>query len=183
MKNPTFPTIMEDCRRIKISDLKRLKYLEKDSARYGLLQWGEENSISVLVDTVKCEMRLQYTYQQRYEINCTVALCRRPANLGFGMLWYFHCPKTNRLCRTLYLHKGYFVSCHAIPDAMYRQQTESKRTRYFSVIGAILRERCEIKKYAKLYYKDKPTPQLRKYERWEKQQQKVCQMLKDIRHL
>ncbi|GHV54106.1 hypothetical protein FACS1894181_18020 [Bacteroidia bacterium] len=70
-----------------------------------------------------------------------------------------------------------------IPDAMYRQQTESKRTRNFSVIGAIFREQCEFKKYAKLYYRDKPTPQLQKYERWEKQQQKVCQMLKDIQHL
>jgi hypothetical protein len=180
MKNPTFPTIIEDCRCIKISDLKRLKYLEKDSIKYGLLQWGEENSISVVVDTVKCEMRLQYTYQQRHEIDYIIALCQRPANLGFGVVWYFRCPKTNSLCRKLYFYNGYFISRHAIPDAMYRQQTESKRIRYFSVIGAILRERCEFKKYAKLYYRDKPTSQLRKYERWEKRMQKGDQMLKDI---
>jgi hypothetical protein len=183
MKNPTYPTIIEDCRHIKISDLKRLKYLEKDSIKYGLLQWGEKNSISVVVDTVKCEIRLQYTYQQRHEMNYSVALCRRSANLGFGVVWYFRCPKTNRFCRILYFYNGYFVSRHAISNAMYRQQTESKRTRNFSVIGAILREQCEFKKYTKLYYRDKPTPQLRKYERWEKQQQKVCQMLKDIQHL
>ncbi|MDR3236526.1 MAG: hypothetical protein LBT48_07385 [Prevotellaceae bacterium] len=183
MKNPTFPTIIEDCRRIKISDLKRLKYLEQNSVKYGLLQWGEENSISVIVDTVKCEMRLQYTYQQRHEINYTVALCRRPANLGFGVVWYFCCPKTNRLCRKLYLYNGCFVCRHAIPGAMYRQQTESKKIRYFSVIGAILQDRCEFKKYAKLYYNDKPTPQLKKYERWNKRMQKACQMLKGIQHL
>jgi hypothetical protein len=183
MKNPTFPTIIEDCRCIKISDLKRLKYLEKESMKYGLFQWGKENSISVVVDTVKCEMRLQYTYQQCHEMNYTVALYRRSANLGFSVIWYFRCPKTNRLCRKLYLYNGCFVSRRAIPDAMYRQQTENKRTRYFSVIGAILQDRGEIKKYAKLYYRDKPTPQLKKYERWEQRMQKACQILKDIPHL
>jgi hypothetical protein len=183
MKNPTFPTVIEDCRCIKIADLKRLKYLEQNSVKYGLLQWGVENSISVVVDTVKCEMRLQYTYQQCHEMNYTVALCRRPANLGFGVVWYFHCPKTNRLCRKLYLYNGCFVSRHAIPNSMYRQQTESKSMRYFSVIGAIIRDKGEFKKYAKLYYRDKPTPQLKKYERWEKRMQKACQMLKDIPYL
>jgi hypothetical protein len=119
---------------MEISDLKRLKYLEADSIKCGLLQWGEENSVLVFVDTVGCEMLLQYTYRQRYEINYTVALCKRPANLGFGVIWYFHCPKTNRLCRKLYLHNGYFVSRHA------RQQTEGKKMRDFGLIGSILQE-------------------------------------------
>ena len=183
MKNPTNPTIIEDCRRIKISDLKRLKYLEKDSVKYGLLQWGKENSIFVVVDTVKCGMHLRYTYQQHYKMNYTVILCQRPANLGFGVVWYFRCPKTNSLCRKLYFYNGYFVSRKAIPNSLYRQQTETKRIRYFSVIGAILRDRCEFKKYTKLFYREKPTPQLKKYERWEQRIQKGCRMLKDIKHL
>jgi hypothetical protein len=183
MKNPTFPTVIEDCRCINISDLKRLKYLEQNSVKYGLLQWGKENSISVVVDTGKCEMQLQYTYQQRHEINYTVSLCQQPANLGFGIIWYFRCPKTNRLCRKLYFYNGYFVSRHAIPNAMYRQQTESKRMRYFSVIATILQDKGEFKKHTKLFYRDKPTPQLKKYERWENQMLKACQMLKGIQHL
>jgi hypothetical protein len=183
MKNPTLPTIIDDCRRIKISDLKRLRYLEKDSVKYGLLQWGKENSISVIVDTVKCEMHLRYTYQQRYEMDYTVVLCRRPANLGFGEVWYFRCPKTNCLCRKLYFYKGYFVCRQAIPNSMYRQQTKSKRIRCFSMIGAILQNRGELKKYAKLYYRGKPTPQLKRYERWVQRQQKACKMLKFIQRL
>jgi hypothetical protein len=157
--------------------------LEKDSRKYGLLQWGKENSISVVVDTVKCEMRLQYTYQQRCEMDYTVALCRRPANLGVGVVWYFRCPKTNSLCRKLYFYNSYFAGRQAIPNAIYRQQTESKRMRCFSVTGAILQNRDEFKKYTKLFYRGKPTSQLRKYVRWEQRVQKGCRMLKGIKHL
>ena len=168
MKYSTFPTIVEDCRRISISGLKRLKYLEKDSVEYGLLQWGEENSISIIVDTVKCEMRLRYTYRQQYEINYTVTLCRRPANLGFGVVWYFHCPKTNRLCRNLYFYGGYFVSRRAIPGIMYQKQVESKKYREIAIMyGAVLNDEGRYpKKYAKLHYRGKPTHCQLKIDRW-----------------
>jgi hypothetical protein len=177
MKHPTFPTIIEDCRQIKISDLKQFGYLEDNNIKYGSLQWGKENSITILVDTCKCEMRLQYTYRQNYEMNYIVPLSCRPSNLGLGVVWYFLCPKTTCLCRKLYLYKGYFVSRHAIPNAMYQQQTESKKMRCFNVIGVILREQYKLKKYTKLYYRNKATSQLRKYERRKKQIQKGWQIL------
>jgi hypothetical protein len=180
MKYSTFPTIVEECRLLKISDLKRLKYLEKDVIRYGLLQWGEEGSVSVIVNTINHEMRLRYTWRQLHEMDYTVALCCRPANLGVGVVWYFRCPKTNRLCRNLYFYDGYFVSRRAIPGILYHKQTESKKYREMGIIyGAVLNDECRYpKKYAKLHYKGKPTRRQLKIDRWQSKMLRGYRLMK-----
>jgi hypothetical protein len=176
----TFPTIVEDCRRIGISDLKRLGYLKTGQAVAGMLCWGDESRVFVRVDTVMFEILFNYTWQKKHEIRYRVNLCSKTANLGFGTVWYFRCPVTNCLCRNLYLHNGYFVSRRAIPGIMYRKQVESKKYREIATMyGAAMNDEYRYpKKYAKLYYRGKPTPQQKKSDKWERKLVKGYNLIK-----
>jgi hypothetical protein len=180
MKHSTFPTIVEDCRRVGISDLKRLGYLKDGQTVGGTLRWGDGSSVSVRVDTVMFEIRFEYTWQKKHELKYLVNLCGKTANLGFGIVWYFRCPVTNGLCRNLYLHNGYFVSRRAIPSIMYRKQVESKKYREIvRMYGAAMNDEYRYpKKYAKLHYRGKPTPRQKKFDKWERELVKGYNLIK-----
>lgn len=177
MKYPTFPTIIDDCLRISISDLKGNHLLEWDNIAKGELHWPQGSSITVCVNTKEYTMTLEYTYQQEHRVSYTVFLACKPSNLGIGVLWYFKCPKTAALCRKLYFYNGYFVGRKAIPHAMYRKQTESKSMRYLGQLFT-LANRIEKSRYEKLHYRNKPTPNAGKYERLQERLQKASLLRK-----
>jgi hypothetical protein len=171
-KYPTYPTLFDDVLQISISILKKWKYLEPGGIMSGTIRWSrnenETAKIGITVNTCTHHVELDYRYNKE-PIKYTIQLVSLPSNLGKGEVWYFCCPKTNNLCRKLYFYHGYFVGRRAIPDAMYRKQTESKRYREFAIMyGAALNdEYSHPKKYAKLYYRGKPTPRQKKFEKWE----------------
>lgn len=59
----------------------------------------------------------------------TVEVVSRPSNLGKGVVWFFICPVTKKVCRKLYFHKGLFLHRTAFPQIIYEQQKLSKRHR------------------------------------------------------
>lgn len=161
----TYPTTTDSLRRIEISFLKKYNYLNPDSTKSGQIIWtsqnGDKNTIGIIVTTLsdRGSARLYYTHNGDNKIDYTVQLVTRPSNLGKGVIWYFVCPKTGRLCRNLYLYCGYFLHRSAF-GLMYDCQIESKRMRCCSKLGKYWRDEPYqqiYSRYFKTHYRGKPT--------------------------
>ncbi|MBK9108873.1 MAG: hypothetical protein IPM92_11035 [Saprospiraceae bacterium] len=132
----TFPFILEHAISISISDLKKWNYLRKGAINSGVLNWmqgGSERgrvSIKVDMDAKICHIILDYTYNET-GFTERILLKGVESNLGAGNIWYFVCPRTQKLCRKLYFKRGYFISRFAILDHYYKNQTKSHRDRKF----------------------------------------------------
>lgn len=96
----------------------------------------------------------------------TVEVVSRPSNLGKGVVWFFICPVTKKVCRKLYFHKGLFLHRTAFPEILYEQQKLSKRyrkldkTMKMALDESIYQEFYQ--KHLKTHYKGKLT---RRFER------------------
>lgn len=96
----------------------------------------------------------------------TVEVVSRPSNLGKGVIWFFICPVTKKVCRKLYFHKGLFLHRTAFPEIIYEQQKLSKRyrkldkTMKMALDESIYQEFYQ--KHLKTHYRGKPT---RRFER------------------
>jgi hypothetical protein len=160
---PTFPTLYEDLKRIDISDLRRWNYLEPGTSRGGVVSWNTDGivtasvSILVVLSHENPYMELDY-FANGTRVKYRVLLVNIPSNLGNGIVWYFLCPETGKRCRKLYLHGTRFLHREAAKGAMYGNQSQSKRWRAFSVVLQVLKlDEPFNRKYAKRYYKSKPT--------------------------
>lgn len=163
----TYPTTVNDLREIDISFLSKHDYLKPDNFRSGVITWsysnGNKNSISIHTVTNETDgvLTLDYTYNNTEKINYQIQVITRPSNLGAGLLWFFVCPYTGKVCRKLHLINGYFKHRSALQDLMYQNQLESKRWREWNKIYAgefndhIYTELYS--KYFKRYYKGKMT--------------------------
>lgn len=161
----TYPTTTDSLRRIEISFLKKHNYLNPDSTKSGQIIWtsrnGDKNTIGIIVTMLsdRGSARLYYTHNEDNKIDYTVQLVTRPSNLGKGVIWFFVCPKTGKLCRNLYLHSGYFLHRSAF-GLMYECQIENKRMRVCSKLGKYYRDdpyQEIFSKHFKRYYNGKPT--------------------------
>ncbi|GAE64567.1 hypothetical protein H3Z85_03450 [Chryseobacterium indologenes] len=163
-----YPDEIERLKCISISDLRKLGYLEPNVFLNKSIYWTNQNgdrtsSIAVIIDTneTKGSITFDYTYNQSQKINYTVQLMTRPSNLGNGLLWFFVCPSTFKVCRKLHLNCGYFLHRTAFSDLYYEKQLHSKRWREWDKsFGACLDDGVyeELhKKYFKKFYKGKPT--------------------------
>jgi hypothetical protein len=180
MKPPTYPPVVENLHRIKLSDLIRSGFLQPNSQKSGTLNWKSDGkttgSIDVFVDTVNAEMTLSYRLNSRKSISYTIELINKPN--GYGCGWYFLCPKSNSLCRVQYLWNGCFVSRRAIPNIHYQNQTESKKWRSFGKLFDD--EKMQVPRNAKLYYAGKPTRRLKRIQRAERNCEKGVWAMKNI---
>jgi len=70
-----------------------------------------------------------YTYNESQKVNYKVRLITRPSNLGNGLMWFFVCPNTRKVCRKLHLNSGYFLHRTAFSDVYYEKQLQSKTWR------------------------------------------------------
>ncbi|WP_061084620.1 hypothetical protein [Chryseobacterium indologenes] len=163
-----YPEEIERLKCISISDLRKLGHLEPNAFLNKSIYWTNQNgdrtsSIAVIIDTneTKGSITFDYTYNQSQKINYTVQLITRPSNLGNGLLWFFVCPSTFKVCRKLHLNSGYFLHRTAFSDVYYEKQLQSKRWREWDkAFGAYLDDGVyeELhKKYFKKFYKGKPT--------------------------
>ncbi|MBE4947496.1 hypothetical protein [Chryseobacterium culicis] len=163
-----FPDEVEGLKCITIIDLKKLGYLEPNISMNRNLFWTDKNgertsSITVIIDTteIKGSMTFDYTYNQSQKINYTVQLITRPSNLGNGLLWFFVCPSTFKVCRKLHLNNGYFLHRTAFKDVYYEKQLQSKKWRSWEkTFGSYLDDRLYeqlYKKHFKKFYNGKPT--------------------------
>ena len=91
-----------------------------------------------------------------------VRLVTTPSNLGFGTIWYFLCPQTNKRCHKLYSIGGYFLHRKAFNGCMYDCQIESKYYRQLNkildtIFNTDLLYKKLYKKNFKKTYAGKPT--------------------------
>ena len=129
------PTTIEDLRSFDISFLRKHEYIKPGQYKTGFIIWTSENGIknSIGIKTVVGDtdgvLIVDYTFRDDEKINYEIKLITRPSNLGTGLLWFFVCPFTGRVCRKLHLINGYFKHRSALPGLMYQNQIESKKMR------------------------------------------------------
>lgn len=164
-----YPTIVENCLIFKLKSLteKNKTYLTSYGTQKGISSWstnGEVHStinLEVTYTEYEAYMILNYKFNgepKRYKVN----LKSKVSNLGKGVIWFFVCPNTGKLCRKLYLNSGYFLHRTNFKNMMYSKQIESKKQRS---LGKIFQS-CFIpdevyneinKKYFKTHYNGKLT--------------------------
>ena len=163
MKYPTFPTLIDEVKKVSITKLKEWNYL--DGYTRGIITWsrnGETTArISIFVDTITENPFVEFDYSVNKEpVNYRVPLVRVPSNLGKGFVWYFLCPYTNKRCRKLYFTGKYFLHREAFSGAMYECQTHSKKWREFKKVWDMLDNsftKAISQKYFTPSYNGKPT--------------------------
>jgi hypothetical protein len=166
-KPPTDPTLYEDLKTVSISFLTKYGYLKLNQWRSGTITWSRNGnktaSISISVNTYieSPYLELDYKYNEA-PINYKVQLVTTPSNLGKGIVWYFVCPQTGKLCRKLYLADTYFYHRSAFKGCMYEKQIQSKKNRYLDkTLGGYFQTdnifEQLYKKHFKKQYAGKPT--------------------------
>ncbi|WP_139263270.1 hypothetical protein [Chryseobacterium carnipullorum] len=125
---------VEDLRSLSIKDIKR--YLKpntfSDNVVLNFYRDGERTgSIGIESQIFDTEgaITLSYKYRQEFSISYEIGLVSKPSNLGKGIVWYFVCPKTEKICRTLHLKDGYYYHRSAFPELYYENQILSKNWR------------------------------------------------------
>src|SRR5690606_41561878 len=103
-KPHTFPTLYNEALQISISKIKEWEYLNPEQIKSGTLTWSRNGSqtgtISIKVNTHSEHPYIELDYKYRDEPrNYKISLVSLPSNLGKGLIWYFLCPQTNKLCR------------------------------------------------------------------------------------
>ena len=164
-----YPTIVEDCLTFRLKSLTENNntYLASYGTQRGVTSWstnGEVHStINIEVTHSEYQTYIIFDYkcngeQKQYRVNleCKVS------NLGKGLIWFFVCPSTGKLCRKLYLNSGYFLHRTALKNLMYAKQIESKKHRNLGKVFGAYFIRDEVyselyKKYFKTHYNGKPT--------------------------
>jgi hypothetical protein len=162
------PDEVEGLKRITISDLKKLGYLKPNIRVNQNIFWTNQHgervgAITVLIDTTETEgiITFDYTFRESQKINYNVRLITRPSNLGNGLLWFFVCPSTLKVCRKLHLNSGYFLHRTAFGNMYYEKQLQSKTWRgWEKAFGSCFDDKLyeELhKKHFKKFYNGKPT--------------------------
>ena len=166
-KPASYPTLLDDVRKINITYLKKHNYLDSNQKYRGVISWNirgvKSGSIAITstISSTQSYLELDYTCNGE-PINYKVELIRKPANLGLGFQWFFECPRTHLLCRNLYQVQTYFWHRKAFTGSMYESQTKSKKWRSIErVYGSYfdLEKNCDIlyRKHLKKSYAGKPT--------------------------
>lgn len=155
-KFPTFPFIFDEAKSLSISDLRKLRYFNKNSITNGTINWtnrGEKTgsiSVSLLMNDNKNVLSFDYKCNgtdYKYDV-CLITL---PSNLGKGKVWYFYCPFTGKRCRKLHLIQERFMHRSALPSGMYSKQAQSKKWRQVERVYGSYFDSDEV--YAELHSK------------------------------
>jgi hypothetical protein len=110
----------------------------------------------------------RYSHGKRFR-KLGVAVRKADTNLGVGVMYWFVCPVTDRLCRKLFFVDGLLMSRFAMKKARYPCQ-------YLTAIDKVYHrnekyQEPPYKRYGKPYYRGKLTPYgkrlIRYDERWE----------------
>lgn len=151
-----YPTTINDLKEFDISFLSKHNYLKPNHFKNGSIIWtyanGNKHSISIHTQTKETDgfLTLDYTYNSTEKINYQIRLITRPSNLGTGLIWFFICPYTGKVCRKLHLIDRHFKHRSAVPGLMYQNQIESKKWREWS---KMFKDDLNDKIYSELYSK------------------------------
>jgi hypothetical protein len=138
-KTATFPLIIDRCLTVSIADLKRWGCLKPGYRLTGIAYWmqGSERVASVGYNSFLAPDAdgSFITFDYRHDgqpVKLHLPLISAPANIGKGRVWFFRCPATGQRCKKLHLINGRFMHRSAVREAMYKQQTQSKKWRQIS---------------------------------------------------
>jgi len=164
-----YPTTVEDCLTFRLKSLTENNntYLTSYGTQRGVTSWSTNgnvhSTINIEVTHSEYDTYIIFDYKcngepKRYKVylECKVS------NLGKGLIWFFVCPSTGKLCRKLHLNSGYFLHRTAFKCMMYSKQIESKKYRNLGKVFGAYFIRDEVyselyKKYFKSHYNGKPT--------------------------
>ena len=159
--------ILDDTIKLNISDFSQWGYLNSDNPKSGTIKFLFDNVVGFELKVVTNHLKHSHSVVIEFlldDLVCTQVLCITylHSNLGKGSVPYFLCPKTNKLCRKLYLYNSNFTSRESIPNSMYSSQIVLKSIRD---LDKTLKRITIIEDYKKLadtkyfkpVYKDKPT--------------------------
>lgn len=162
----SYTVFYDDVKKINISFLKKHNYLNPFQMQSGEINWSRDgvkhSSISITVCTFENSyLKLTYTCRDQ-EIQYKVPLVKVPSNLGKGKQWFFQCPRTHLLCRTLYHCDLHFYHRNAFKGFMYESQARSKKLRLIDrVYGSYFKQDNYYdelySKHFKTHYAGKPT--------------------------
>lgn len=167
---PTFPDCIDEVEQISIADLKRFGLLrpkglemQKEVVSTG---YYREMRMRISVNLISKLVMLEFAVGDNKSTQL-IRLESRPSNLGKGQVWYFVCPVSNRLCRKLYMLEDQFLSRFAYPGVMYSSQIEKKTFRGLRSALELAEKRKQAietlkRKYAKPFYRGKPTTSFRR---------------------
>lgn len=165
-RNATYPMLLDEGIRLKISDFKKLSLLDtQDYVNHKQnINWtngNKQNVASIMIEVHGGVFYFDYSYKGK-PIRYLVEKVVEPSNLGKGFVYYFKCPVSKVKCRVLHLNNGVFVHRSVCKGAMYAQQKESKKWReidriYGSAFGLDRMYEQLFAKRRKKYYKGKPT--------------------------
>lgn len=163
----TFPILLNECRTIDISNLKRWGCIKPGVRVSNTINWNynghREASISFTVDMQAESPHLKLTYLSCGRlISYKVMLIAVPANIGKGIVWFFICPKTGKRCRKLYLINSFFLHRSAFTGCLYEKQTYSHKIRnkfkYHEKVFGVEEIYDQLdSKYFKTQYAGRPT--------------------------
>lgn len=164
----SMPDEVESARTIKMKFLRDNDIVKPNNFKSGSIIWtsanGNKNTISYSVRTEDAEgvLRLNYVHNEINERDYEVKLITRKSNLGDGLIWFFVCPSSKKVCRILHLNSGYFLHRTAFNNFYYEQQTKSKKWRllYSKSYADAFRDDLFFemhKKNMKKFYKGKTT--------------------------
>ena len=164
----SMPDEVESARTIKMKFLRDNDIVKPNNFRSGSLIWtstnGNKNSISYSVRTEDAEgvLRLNYVHNEINKRDYEVKLITRKSNLCDGLIWFFVCPNSKKVCRILHLNSGYFLHRTVFNNFYYEQQTKSKKWRllYSKSFSDAFRDDLYFemhKKNMKKFYKGKIT--------------------------
>ena len=115
-RQSTIPTLYDDVRRLKLSDITKNGELKRQTIVSGVVTWTNEythrkNSISYTLNTYFEDPFVQLDYTCNGEpVSYRIDLTKVQSNLGKGYVYYFVCPRTNKRCRILYQVNKYFCA-------------------------------------------------------------------------
>lgn len=167
-RHSTVPDLFEDCKTISITKLKGWGYINPNSVRSGTLtwsnNWGETGNIGISIDMNEYSGTITLNYNcDKEPVNYKVRIISRMANIHNGLLWFFVCPITGKVCRKLHLGDKYFLHRTAFRGYVYELQTWSENTRYLAFTPMYLEMKADgiyeqiYSKHFKKYYRGKPT--------------------------
>lgn len=165
-KCATYPLIIDRCKDIRIKDFRDLGYLKSPGSRRFSMQWTRgtevaEIGVCLVNNREKGFVELSYIIDE-VPVKYKIRLITKPSNLGKGVVWYFVCPVTKKLCRKMYLGYPYFVHREGLSGSYYSKQVKSKKyremVRVFGVVFEVDKLYEEIySKGFRRYYGGKPT--------------------------
>lgn len=159
--------ILDDTIKLNISDFSQWGYLNPDNPKSGIIKFLFDEVVGFELKVVTNHLKHSHSVVIEFlldDLVCTQVLCITylHSNLGKGSVPYFLCPKTNKLCRKLYLYNSKFTSRESIPNGIYQSQCTNKSIRHLQKHLEKLRRidsynKLLCKKYFKCTYSEKPT--------------------------